>query len=55
MSDLQGWSQAVTLTWVDPEALTPVYPGWTNAVEVQVAVSFEGRPMFTTSWLVTRR
>ena len=55
MSNFQGWSQTVTLTWVDPEALTPVAPGWTDAVEVQVAVSFEGQPVFTTSWLVTRR
>ena len=55
VSDLADWSQAVTLTWVDAEALTPVEPGSSNAVEVQVEVSFQGRAIFTTGWLVIGR
>lgn len=50
-----GWSQHVTLTWVNPNTLSPVPDGASQTVQVQVQVRFQGQPVFTTTWLVTGR
>jgi len=55
LADKAGWSQSVALSWVDPVSLTPVAPGGSDAVQVDVSISFQSRPVFSTGWLVIGR
>ncbi len=55
MGDMAGWSQAITLTWVNPETLAAVLPGQTDAVRVEVSIGFKGANLFDAAWLVMRR
>lgn len=55
--ELQGWSQTVTLSWRDDGDLAGATrtPGSTKVVHVQVTISYEGREVLTTGWIVTDR
>lgn len=55
MGDMAGWSQAITLTWVNPETLAAALPGQTDAVRVEVSIGFKGANLFDAAWLVMRR
>ncbi|MFB3891858.1 MAG: prepilin-type N-terminal cleavage/methylation domain-containing protein [Phycisphaerae bacterium] len=56
ISGMDNWSQTITMTWRDPSSLsTIVSPGASNAIYVQVVVSYHSQPVLTTGWLVTRR
>jgi Tfp pilus assembly protein PilV len=55
IGDMVGWSQTITLTWVDPETLEAVLPGQTDAVRVEVSIGFKGGNVFDATWLVMRR
>ena len=56
VADMAGWSQTMTLTWREPTDLaTPVSPGSTDIIHVQVDVACRGEPVLTTGWLVARR
>jgi Tfp pilus assembly protein PilV len=55
MDHLQGWSQTIELTWVDPETLAPVGVGATETIRVHVRISYCNGEVFSTAWLVTRR
>ena len=56
MSGVDGWSQHITLTWLDGDDLTQaVTPGTSDFVRVEVNVAYRGQNMLTASWLVTRR
>jgi hypothetical protein len=55
LQDMPGWSQTIQLTWVNPVSLATVHPGGSDAAQVEVSISFEGRQVFTTGWLVIRR
>ena len=54
ISDSHGWSEAMTLTWLDPLNLTPADDGTTDLIRVQVDVKLHGKTVFTTSWLVIK-
>lgn len=55
VKDKVGWSQQVTLTWVNPNTLTTVPDGASQTVRAQVQIRFQGQPVFATTWLVTGR
>lgn len=56
LADMVGWSETITLTWRDPADLqSPVAPGSSDIVYVQVDLSYQGRPELVTGWLVTRK
>ncbi len=53
---MPGWSQAITLTWRDPNSITTVVPnGSSDLISVTVAISHEDEEVFSSNWLVTRR
>ena len=55
IDELSGWSQTITLEWVDPNALTTVVsPGGSDCIRVTVSIQREGRQVQSTQWLVTR-
>jgi len=54
--DMSGWSESITLTWRDSSNVaTAVSDGSSDVIYVRVRISFQGREVLTTSWLVTRR
>ena len=55
MGDMAGWSQTITLTWVNPDTLATALPGQTDAVRVEVSIGFKGANLFDAAWLVMRR
>ncbi|MGB2819398.1 MAG: prepilin-type N-terminal cleavage/methylation domain-containing protein [Phycisphaerae bacterium] len=56
MYGMSGWSQAITLTWRDPNSVsTTVTAGMSDVICVEVDVAFEGQSVVSTNWLVTRR
>ena len=55
LGDLVGWSQQITLTWVNPQTLAAVLPGQTDTIRVEVTVSYQGTEIFTGGWLVIGR
>jgi len=56
LSSMAGWSQAISLTWRNPDNLSvTVAPGASDIIHVQVVVSYRGQPMLTAGWLVARR
>ena len=56
VADMPGWQQAITLTWRDPANLTTVVTaGTSDAIRVQLDISYKGSNVLTTGWLVTRR
>lgn len=51
---MDGWSQAVNLTWGSPDDInTAVVPGTSGIVQVQVTISKNYETIMQTSWLVT--
>ncbi len=53
MSDMNGWSQVVQITWRDPTDLTSVVAdGTSNVVYVQVTVKRNEDSVLTTGWIV---
>lgn len=51
-----GWSETITMTWRTPSNLaTVVAAGTSDMIYVQVAVSYNGKPILTTGWLVSKR
>lgn len=55
ITDMAGWSEQITLTWVNPGTLAAVAPGGSDAVRVDVSIHYRGMHVFSTSWLVIRR
>jgi Tfp pilus assembly protein PilV len=55
MQGMAGWAQAITLTWLDKQTLEAVQPGGSDVVQVDVTISFEYEPVFTTGWLIIGR
>jgi len=56
MTGMNGWSQHITLTWLNGDGLTQtVSPGTSDFIRVQVDVAYRGQDVLTASWLVTRR
>ena len=56
ITDMSGWSETITLTWRDSSNVaTVVADGSSDVVHVQVSISYQGRQVLTTDWLVTRR
>jgi prepilin-type N-terminal cleavage/methylation domain-containing protein len=57
IAGLTGWSQKITIEWRDPLSLsTRVYPdGSSDVASVAVTVSLNGRPVYSTSWIVTNK
>jgi hypothetical protein len=56
MYGMDGWSQAIELTWRDPNSLSSIVtPGGSDIIRVQVEVAFKGQSIVNTNWLVTRR
>ena len=55
ITDMAGWSQSVTLTWMDTDSFTPVADGTSNMVYVEVTVSSKGEEVLTTGWVVAER
>ncbi len=55
ITDMVGWSETITLTWVNPQDLTVVAPGGSDVVQVEVGVEFNDRQVLSTGWLVIRR
>ena len=56
IADMSGWSETITLTWRDSSNVaTVVANGSSDVVHVEVSLSYQGREVFTTDWLVTRR
>ncbi len=55
MGEMTGWSQHVQLTWLAPDALTPVADGASDTAEVEVTISFNDEQVFTTSWLAVEK
>ena len=56
VSDLSGWSQQITLTWRDHDNISQIVAdGASEMIYVDVTVSYEGRQILTTGWLVARR
>lgn len=55
ITDMPGWSQAVTVSWRNTSSLsTVVTPGTSDVVYVQVVVSYNNQPSLTTGWLIKR-
>ena len=52
MYGMTGWSQMVTVNWVDPNNLTVISTTPTDTVSVQVIVSRDSIPLLSTGWLV---
>lgn len=56
ISDMDGWSQHVNLTWRDPDDLRSIVAhGSSDVIYVEVAVSWQGQEMVRTGWLVIRK
>ena len=56
MSDLDNWSQTITMTWRDPANLeTEVTAGSSNIVHVEVTIVHNSESVLTTSWLIVER
>ena len=56
IADMVGWSQAITLSWRNPDNLSQtIANGASDIIHVQVAVSNQGKPVVTTGWLVSRK
>jgi len=55
IADLAGWSQTITMTWLNADNLAQtVNPGTSDVVLVSVTITYQGTALLTTSWLVTR-
>lgn len=53
---MSGWSQTITLTWRDPNALTQtVADGASDVIHVQVDIGYKGRTVLTNRWFAARR
>jgi len=60
MADMEGWSQAITLSWRDPSDLsTPIDPPAKAAegevIYVEADIRLNGATVLTTGWLVMNR
>ena len=56
IADMTAWTQQITLTWRSPTDLSSVVTvGSTDVIHVDIDISFQGRPVLNTGWLVTRR
>ena len=56
LADMVNWSEAIQLTWRDPDNLIQeVPPGASDVIHVEVELSNRSGPVLTTGWLVTRR
>ena len=56
LADMTAWSETLTLTWVSPADLqSPVAPGSSSLIYVQVDLSYQGKSKLVTGWLVARR
>lgn len=54
--EMGDWSQTILMEWRDPNSLTTaVPPGNSDVVSVTVIITYKGREILTTNWLVTRR
>lgn len=53
---MSGWSQTITLTWRDPNALTQtVADGASDVIHVQVDIGYKGRTILINGWFAARR
>ena len=56
LSDMQGWSQTITLTWLNPNNLSAaVADGASDIVNVNVSIQRSGRVVISADYLVARR
>ena len=56
IANMTSWAQKLTLTWRSPTNLaTVVAPGTSDLIYVQVTVSYHGRDILTSGWLVSKR
>jgi len=56
IADMVGWSQTIEMTWRDPDNLTSVVAdGASDILHIQVTVSFQGRQILSTGYLIARR
>lgn len=56
ITTLPGWTQKIVVTSRSPSNLaTVVTPGTSDMINVQVTVSYQGKDLLTTSWLVAKR
>ena len=54
--DMAEWSETITLTWRRSDSLTTVVAdGGSDILHVQVDLSYQGRCVHSTGWLVARR
>lgn len=49
-----GWSQAITLTWINPYTLALVPAGTSDCVWVDLNVSFQDQTLVSTGWVVAK-
>lgn len=56
ISNMDAWTQTITLTWRDVNDLTrTVEVGTSDVIHVEVKVSAHNDPVLTAGWFVTRR
>lgn len=56
IADMTSWSQTITLTWRNAADLTSVVSNdASDIVHVQVDISYQGKQVLSTGWLVTRK
>ncbi len=54
MGDRTGWSESITLTWIDPYTLASVPAGSSDCVWVDLNVSFRDQTLVSTGWVVVK-
>lgn len=55
ISDLQGWSQVISMTWRNPTDLSAVVsPGSSNVINVNVVILHEGQLVLSADYLLAR-
>jgi type II secretory pathway pseudopilin PulG len=56
IAGLHDWAQTITITWLDPTDFSVTLPpGDSNLVDVRVDITYQGRQVASTSWLISRR
>lgn len=56
IDDLKDWAQTITLSWLDPGDFTVTLPpGDSDLVDVRVDITYQGRQVQSTRWLMARR
>ncbi|HDY65630.1 MAG TPA: prepilin-type N-terminal cleavage/methylation domain-containing protein [Phycisphaerae bacterium] len=55
LTDMNGWSQTLTVTWRSPTDLDVIVPsGSSDIAHMQLGVEHNGELILSTDWLVTR-